>query len=62
LAKDDNEHIYTLYTVDIKQINKALLPPIEKNIFIVTQESANEYEDLAETIYNISQAGQIVIF
>lgn len=34
----------------------------DDNLFIVTQESTTEYDDLAETIYNANQAGKIVVF
>ncbi len=38
------------------------IPEVESQVFIVTHDSVNDYDDLAEAIYNANQAGQIVVF
>lgn len=38
------------------------IPEVESQVFIVTHNSVNDYDDLAEAIYNANAAGKVVIY
>lgn len=38
------------------------IPEIESQVFIVTHDSVNDYDDLGEAIYNASREGKVVVF